>query len=363
MPAPQGSRGGRRAVLALAGALVATLLFAAEQLPGDTAKIFTKAAFARAAVEEEPSKIVFYTVGDWGGGTENQKVVAQAMERHARGVPPDFIVSLGDNFYDAGVASVDSEYFKERFETVYNTKHLGHVPWYLVQGDHDHKGSTGAQVAYGKLRRTPEWNMDALYYTFTKRKGAAKVRFLMLDSIGLEGGLMLETDKRRFAKHYDPAVSGKEAGEKQVAWLKAQLAGEAHKAAVAEGWVVAVGHRPVVSACTRARTTAENRTAGVLHALLQDSGVSVYMNGHDHTMQHLRDADDRALHYVVNGGGGYETLHGLTPIPEKVYGDAYYGFCVYTVTQEHMTVDFVDAASGQVQYSVRIPRRDPLPVK
>ena len=48
----------------------------------------------------------FLSVGDWGrNGRENQDLVAAAMGAWAERVGAAFVVSVGDNFYDAGVAS------------------------------------------------------------------------------------------------------------------------------------------------------------------------------------------------------------------------------------------------------------------
>ena len=49
----------------------------------------------------------FAVIGDWGmWGQEDQLKVAKAMDKIGSECPYDFIVSTGDNFYDAGVDSV-----------------------------------------------------------------------------------------------------------------------------------------------------------------------------------------------------------------------------------------------------------------
>lgn len=41
-------------------------------------------------------------VGDWGrDGTQNQSAVAALMARVADAVKPDFVLSMGDNFYES----------------------------------------------------------------------------------------------------------------------------------------------------------------------------------------------------------------------------------------------------------------------
>lgn len=48
------------------------------------------------------SKAGVVQVGDWGrDGTQNQSAVASLMATVADSVKPDFILSMGDNFYES----------------------------------------------------------------------------------------------------------------------------------------------------------------------------------------------------------------------------------------------------------------------
>ncbi|MBD0333578.1 MAG: hypothetical protein ICV66_13100, partial [Chitinophagaceae bacterium] len=52
--------------------------------------------------------VSFMVIGDWGrDGNQHQKTVADQMDVFARKYHIDFIVTTGDNFYPAGVASID----------------------------------------------------------------------------------------------------------------------------------------------------------------------------------------------------------------------------------------------------------------
>lgn len=61
-------------------------------------------------------------VGDWGGQTDKpyytdaQLSVAQQMGEVANTIGAQFVVSLGDNFYDNGVTDVHDIRFQETFE-------------------------------------------------------------------------------------------------------------------------------------------------------------------------------------------------------------------------------------------------------
>jgi hypothetical protein len=94
-------------------------------------------------------ELAFAVVGDWGKGNTKQKAVAEVLGKAAESIGARFIVSAGDNFYPRGVTSVSDPNWKTLFENVYTAPSLM-VPWHAVLGNHDHRGSTAAQIAYSK---------------------------------------------------------------------------------------------------------------------------------------------------------------------------------------------------------------------
>ena len=62
-------------------------------------------------------------VGDWGRhGLFNQSLVAQAMGRVAQNL--DFVISVGDNFYESGIVAVKDAQFDTSFADVYTAQSL-----------------------------------------------------------------------------------------------------------------------------------------------------------------------------------------------------------------------------------------------
>ena len=59
-----------------------------------------------------------------------------------------FQISLGDNFYNTGVKSLQDERFNHTFENVFNHSHLRETPWFFVLGNRDYHGNTQAQIEY-----------------------------------------------------------------------------------------------------------------------------------------------------------------------------------------------------------------------
>lgn len=58
------------------------------------------------------------------------------MNKIAAELGSEFVVALGDNFYESGISTDEnSERFQETWENVYTGKFL-QTPWYIVAGNH-----------------------------------------------------------------------------------------------------------------------------------------------------------------------------------------------------------------------------------
>ena len=84
-----------------------------------TAAVLTTLATLSVAAD---ASLNFLMLGDWGGQgsppyyTTAEKSVAAAMESKAREIGSQFVLALGDNFYDSGVTDVHDMRFQETFE-------------------------------------------------------------------------------------------------------------------------------------------------------------------------------------------------------------------------------------------------------
>eukprot|EP01059_Diplonema_ambulator_P021455 TRINITY_DN35643_c0_g1_i1.p1 TRINITY_DN35643_c0_g1~~TRINITY_DN35643_c0_g1_i1.p1 ORF type:complete len:328 (+),score=24.03 TRINITY_DN35643_c0_g1_i1:82-1065(+) len=296
---------------------------------------FTAGGYQYNSLRDE---LVFVSLGDWGGGGDAQQAVAAGLAAVVERENVDFIISLGDNFYDAGVGSLGDEKFKTVYEDVYNAASLKAVPWYLILGDHDHRGSVDSQIQYS--RTSNRWHLQAPYYTMQKGNNP-RVGFIMIDSVGLEAGVMTDEDTRRFADDLDEKYTSKSAAVKQMKWIEEQLATMPNSGV---DWTLVIGHRPVVTHGIRPRSSAENKTAAYLRSIFEKSPVQIYLNGHDHTQQHIKQA---GMNYITNGGGGYESLHDVESHPSAVFSDSFLGFCLHKVTKSTFTTHFINW-KGQV---------------
>lgn len=138
---------------------------------------------------EEPASVLrFVVIGDQGEGNDKQFKVAEQIKKKCDEDGCDFVMMLGDNFYDEGVTSLDDPQWLSKFEEPYANIDL---PFYAVLGNHDYgghdlvpgQGGIGAQwergpieVAYTDVSN--KWRMPATYYTMKHQHAC----FMMLDT-------------------------------------------------------------------------------------------------------------------------------------------------------------------------------------
>lgn len=223
-----------------------------------------------------PAETAFLVVGDWGTGGALQRRVANAMATVATASQASFVLSTGDNIYPNGVTSVDDPQWSTKFERIYQQLAL---PWWAVLGNHDHRGSPDAQIAYSA--KNPRWNMPGRNW----RKN------VVVDGVTNLSILALDTT---------PIMQGASGWQQQLSWLDASLATE--PAAVP----VVVGHHPL-------RSYGHYGDSSVLvkhlKPLLDRHGVRLYLCGHDHDIQLIRHPEDRFACLVSGGGGGERAAH------------------------------------------------------
>ena len=325
------------------------------------------------------NNLVFYTIGDWGvrgidgiDGGKNfpgsaQMAVARQMKLLAEHVQPQFIATLGDNFYGSGVADVNDRQWIDKYEHVYlgNNSSIRSTRWFASLGDHDHCGNVQAQIDYHSAKNYL-WHLGhgkAPYYHKEFRIGdesstsdsdndniSDEMQLIVIDWVGLEG-LLAGKEKRRFETQLGEFASA-EAGEEQLNWLKRVLERGHGK----YRWRVVTAHRPIISASSRFANDnvaypGESSTREALRVLLENSDIDVYINGHDHTAQHAcTQRDDfggrnKLTHYVTNGIGGYE-LHHLVqnenrPIETLEAKNTFHGFAMHSVTKDKFDTVFI----------------------
>jgi len=278
----------------------------------------------RFSTKRKDSSLEFFAVGDWGcrpqGGTidANQKKVIDSMVSY--GTQPNFILALGDNFYEHGIKSTKDPRWKTVFEDAY--QRMNDTPWYAVVGNHDWRaGTSGIQAQVDYTQKSKRWKMPYSYHRqpFEVDSGV-KALFVFLDTTKIIDG-----DKP------------------QLDWLKDVLA------KANEQYVVVVGHHPVISASDHGNLP---WTMQHLYPLFNEYHVDLYVAGHDHVVEHLKDGN---VHYYVCGSGcKLGTMK--QPIPQLLYGEAKLGFCKFKITASEIFATIV-GEGGKVLEESAIPRR------
>lgn len=278
----------------------------------------------------------FLVFGDWGrNGEKDQADVARQMGVAAKEMDAQFVISVGDNFYENGVKSVDDPQWQSSFEKVYTAPSL-QVPWRVALGNHDYRGDCDAQIAYAKTSR--RWNMPARYFARPEKIDAdTAVDFFYLDTTPMVKSYWHE-------KAYAKNVATQDV-PKQLAWFKAALA------ASSAPWKIVIGHHPIYSGGgIFGHGDTEELIRDVL-PLLRQYKVQAYFNGHDHNLQHLQ-ADGVNL---FDSGAGSQ-IRPVFNTEFTKFAQAVSGFTAVTLRADAMAVRMIDDR-GRTLYATSVPRQ------
>jgi hypothetical protein len=270
----------------------------------------------------------FIALGDAGEANTGQKQVAAAMVKKCAESGCDFAILLGDNFYDDGVQSVDDPQWQTKFEDIY--KDLD-IPFYAVLGNHDYGGdgagyevkNADVQVAYAKI--STKWKMPSKHYHFT----AGDAEFFALDTN--EQMYMAAGDQKK-------TMAG---------WISQSMA----------TWKIALGHHPILSNGPHGNAgTYEGIpfvpivSGGGVKDFMDDvicGKVDLYLCGHDHSRQFLKDTC-KGTELVVSGAGAKTSkLNQKNPYHFQALTT---GFFYVRIEGNTLTSEFVDEA-GQVEFT------------
>lgn len=282
---------------------------------------------ALAAIRADPAA-GFLAVGDWGRcGEPVQRAVAQAMAAVGAAVGSRFVISAGDNFYPAGVASLDDPHWRLSFEQVYTGPAL-RTPWFPALGNHDYRGDPDAQVAYSRTSR--RWRMPGRYYhAGPQAHGVAGLDLFVIDTTPLVDGLNLDERAQQLRHGHWWA----EDTAPQLAWLRAALARSRAP------WKIVVGHHPIYSG---SHGDSPALIAQVV-PLLEAFGVQAYINGHDHDLQHIRRG---RVDYICTGAGSRGGR--VAQVLGTRFCRGQPGFAAFRLGPHAMELSFHDAAGDRL---------------
>lgn len=286
-----------------------------------------KAEFQRFEQATKPDgSLSFLVVGDWGRrGAFNQSHVATQMGIVGEKLDVDFVISTGDNFYDNGLTGIDDPTFEESFTNIYTAPSL-QKQWYSVLGNHDYRGDVLAQLSPVLRKLDSRWLCLRSFIL-----NAEIVDFFFVDTTPFQEKYFVEKDHTYDWRGILPR-------DDYLSNLLKEI-DQALKESTAK-WKFVIGHHTMMSAGTHGNT--EELVAQLL-PILKANNVDLYINGHDHCLEHISSSDS-PLQFLTSGGGSKAwrgDVKWWNPNEMKLYYDGQ-GFMAVQMTQTQVDVMFYD---------------------
>lgn len=276
-------------------------------------------------------EIAFYAIGDQGNGWTNQVAVSDAMNRLAeREGDLSFVALLGDNFYARDKITTASLEWLLGFEYMYAGKGLGGVPFFAVLGNHDYRhpradgGETPidafAQIDYSRQALgSNRWKMPDHYFArdFGRHGGRALLKVVFVDT-NLQGKAL----------------------EQQADFIRRQFLEESGNPL----WRIVIGHQTIASYGRHYGDRSD--AASSLLSAMKDSGVDLYIAGHDHNQQLISRPGEPV--YVVSGAGGRNLYKQEKSGRDLKFFRADYGFARIKADPGQLLIGFFDTGANEV---------------
>lgn len=270
----------------------------------------------------------FLSVGDWGsaslGGYHLRNAegtaaamkayVANARDGRGRGGGSDdhddsggsvaFILNTGDNFYYCGIQNTSDPQISEDYTSLFGG--MG-VMWYHSLGNHDYGFSPEAQLLLNET--IPEWIMDDRYYhrrvTLSTGARARAEADIIANIIVLDTNPCVKGYRGTNRRLWDPCGTQypdcspidepcrfhenilSQDCDTQLSWARVTLAN------IPDGeWIFVVGHHKAE----------EINVADFQTTILDNPRVHLYLNGHNHNLEHY--SVNGQAKYMTTGAGG-----------------------------------------------------------
>ncbi|KAK6123777.1 hypothetical protein DH2020_042474 [Rehmannia glutinosa] len=287
----------------------------------------------------DTSRITFLAVGDWGRkGGFNQSAVAKSMGEIGTKLGVDFVISTGDNFYKDGLTGFNDPAFAESFTKIYTARSL-QKPWYAILGNHDYHGDTEAQLSPLLRKRDNRWNC---HRSFILRAGIVHIFFIDTNPFV----------NKYFAKAKKFNWKGVLPRDRYISNLLRDLKTSLKTSNAT--WKIVVGHHPVRSIGKRGDT---QELVQQLLPILQANRVPLYINGHDHCLEHINNTGS-PIEFLTSGGGsrawGNITHHERYKKNLRFYYDGQ-GFISVQLTRGEANVAFYDVF-GKTLHSFKLKK-------
>lgn len=261
----------------------------------------------------------FLSVGDWGSAAlggyhlRNARDTASAMKTYIAKTtevgqdPPLFVLNTGDNFYYCGIQNTSDPQINEDYTALFGG--LG-LTWYHSLGNHDYGFSPEAQLSLNET--IPGWIMDARYYhrrvvvpggDGSDGSDGVAVNIIVLDTNPCVRDYRGD-DRRRWdpcgteypdcspiaepCRFHENILS--QDCDAQLTWARDTL--QRITTNTTREWVFVIGHHKAE----------EINVADFQTTFLDDPRIHLYLNGHNHNLEHY-EINGNAK-YITTGAGG-----------------------------------------------------------
>lgn len=270
-------------------------------------------------------------VGDWGRkGTYNQSQVAKQMGVTTEKMDIDFVISTGDNFYSDGLIDANDPAFDQSFTDIYTAPTLQKT-WYTVLGNHDYRGDALAQLSPILNARDSRWFCMRSYILDTDTAD-----FFFIDTTPFQDKYF--TDPKDHVYDWRGVLPRGKYLSTLLKDLELALTTSNAK------WKIVVGHHTIKSASDHGNT--EELVEKVL-PILEANGVDLYINGHDHCLEHISSSES-PLQFLTSGGGS-KAWRGVynwdNPTEMKFFYDGQ-GFMTMQITHHQIEINFYDISGN-----------------
>ncbi|KAF3438302.1 hypothetical protein FNV43_RR21064 [Rhamnella rubrinervis] len=281
----------------------------------------------------------FLVVGDWGRrGAYNQTEVAHQMGRIGDKLNIDFIVSTGDNFYEDGLRSVNDHAFDNSFTRVYTAKSL-QKQWYSVLGNHDYRGNVKAQLSPTLGKLDSRWLCQRSFVLNTEI-----AEFFFVDTTPFVDKYFVGP------KHHHYDWRGVLPRNEYLSNLLKDLdLGLRNSAA---NWKIVIGHHTIRSVGHHGDT---KELVKQLLPVLEANNVDLYINGHDHCLEHISSTTS-PIQFLTSGGGSKAWKGDFDSLEQglKFYYDGQ-GFMSVQLTRTNANIAFFDIF-GTILYNLDLSK-------
>ncbi|KAK2986649.1 hypothetical protein RJ640_010105, partial [Escallonia rubra] len=245
----------------------------------------------------------------------------------------DFVISTGDNFYDHGLRDVDDAAFEESFTNIYTAPSL-QKQWYTgflirvtVLGNHDYRGNVLAQLNPILTQRDGRWLSMRSYVV-----NAEVAEFFFVDTTPFKDKYF--TDPEDHTYDWRGVLPRKDYLSNLLKDLDSALKESNAK------WKIVVGHHTLESAGHHGNT---KELIKQLLPVIQENNVDLYINGHDHCLEHISSTNS-PLQFLTSGGGSKAWRGDISwwnPNTMKFYYDGQ-GFMAMQITMAQVDIIFYD---------------------